>query len=80
MFEKLDKIDRNLRKRLENVANTAVRFNDRGVFDWANRAVENALFLGRMRDRDVANLRRLEDTYNDDFYRGNAEHGTRVYA
>lgn len=72
MFENLNKIDRNLRKRLENVADKAVRFNDRGVFDWALRAANNAVELGRMRDRDVANLQRLENTYNDNFYNGNS--------
>lgn len=72
MFQNLNKIDRNLRERLENVADKAIQYNDRGVFDWAQRAVNDALFLGRMRDRDVANLQRLEDTYNDDFYNGNA--------
>jgi hypothetical protein len=78
MFQNLNKIDRNLRERLEKVADKAVQYNDRGVFDWAQRAVNDALFLGRMRDRDVANLQRLEDTYNDDFYNGNAS--STVYA
>lgn len=80
MFEKLNRIDRKLRERLENVADKAVQFNDRGVFEWALRASNDALFLGRLRDRDVANLRRLEDTYNDDFYNGNANSQSGVYA
>jgi hypothetical protein len=82
MFNMLNKIDQKLRKRLEFVAVKAVEFGDRGVVEWANRAAQDALFLGRMRDRDVANLQRLEATYNDDFYSGNApaRSGELVYA
>lgn len=83
MFEMLNKIDRKLRERLEAVASKAVEFNDQGVFDWALRASSDALALGRMRDRDLANLTRLEETYNHDFYRRNEHCGTgsgRVYA
>lgn len=72
MFQALDRIDRNLRVRLEKVAMQAFRFGDDGIVDWAKRATNDALALGHLREKDVANLERLEDTYNHDFYRGNA--------
>lgn len=79
MFEVLDKVDRDLRKRVERVADTAVQFNDKGVFDWAIRAVNDALVLGRVRDRDLEALERLENTYGHEFYRENTSQ-RRVYA
>lgn len=79
MFDVLDKIDKKLRERVERVANIALRFGDNGVVEWAQRATNDALFLGKLRDRDVENLQRLEDTYSHDFYRGNTERGASTY-
>lgn len=68
MFNKLQNFDRATRARIERVADKARRFGDGGVVAWATRAAEDAIFLGRMRDKDIATLKRLEDTYGHDFY------------
>jgi hypothetical protein len=70
MFRTLDKLDKALRVRLVKVAGKAAEFGDQGVVDWANRATNDALVLGRLRDRDVQTLDRLEGTYGTDFYSG----------
>jgi hypothetical protein len=69
MFQVLDRLDSRLRARLEKVATVASQSGDRGVVEWTARATQDALALGRLRDRDVAALERLEDTYSHDFYR-----------
>lgn len=81
MFQMLDRIDRRLRNRLEKVANTARECGESGIVDWAVRAANDAIVLGKLRDRDVATLDRLEDTFSHDFYR-NSNGGKRftVYA
>jgi hypothetical protein len=82
MFQALDRIDRKLRVRLEEVAMKADRFGERGIVDWAKRATQDALMLGKLRDRDVAALERLEDTFGHDFYNGNGagSRGNPLYA
>jgi hypothetical protein len=72
MFQMLDKVDRKLRERLEKVTLKAAEFGDNGVVQWAARAAEDAQALGRVRDRDVKALERLEGTYNGEFYRSNS--------
>lgn len=79
MFHILNKIDRKLRERLERVATVAARTGDNGIVDWAVRAANDAVALGRIRDRDIATLKRLEDTYGHDFYR-NAYEGNAIHA
>lgn len=81
MFQMLDKIDCKLRERVERIADTALQFGDAGVVEMLQRAVDDALFLGRLRDKDAERLARLEETYNHDFYRnrGSAERNT-IYA
>jgi hypothetical protein len=69
MFQVLDRIDRKLRERLERVTLKAAEFGDNGVVAWAARAAQDAQILGRVRDRDVKALERLEGTYNAEFYR-----------
>jgi hypothetical protein len=54
--------------RLSAVLVHAVRHADNGVVEWVNRAIADAEHLGRLRDKDVANLNRLEATYNGTFY------------
>ena len=63
MFQMLDRIDKALRTRIERVATVAAREGDLGIVEWALRATDDALALGRLRDRDRATLARLEDTY-----------------
>ena len=65
MFQMLDRVDKALRVRIERVATKAARDGERGIVEWALRATDDALALGRLRDRDRATLARLEDTYND---------------
>lgn len=69
-FRTLDKVDKALRERVETVAGKAVQFGDTGVVEMLVRATDDALALGRMRDRDVQALERLEDTYGHKFYNG----------
>ena len=71
MFQMLDRVDKALRNRIERVAKEAARAGDNGVVEWAVRATDDALALGRLRDRDRATLDRLEDTYGHEFYSGN---------
>lgn len=68
-FKSLDRIDRRIRERVERIAQTALTHNEFGIVAMLERATEDALMLGRLRDRDVAALERLEDTFNHDFYR-----------
>lgn len=68
MFRQINQLDLNVRRRVERVASTALAFGDRGIVEWAGRAVADALALGKLRDRDVATLQRLEDTYGHDYY------------
>lgn len=68
--QQITRLDRHLRLRIAAVEATARAFNERGVVEWAQRAVADAQALGRLRDRDIANLDRLERTFDDDFYRG----------
>lgn len=72
-LRKLDQIDRKLRERVERIANTARNYGDSGIVAWAVRAADDAVALGRIRDKDIETLRRLEDTYGHEFYshRGN---------
>jgi len=63
MFQMLDRVDKALRVRIERVAQCAARDGERGIVEWALRATDDALALGRLRDRDRATLARLEDTY-----------------
>ncbi len=72
MFQMLNRIDRQLRERLEKVTLKAAEFGDNGVVQWAARAAEDAQTLGRVRDRDVKALERLEGTYNGEFYNNNS--------
>jgi hypothetical protein len=69
MFQKLENIDRNLRERIAKVALVAQKCNECGIVDWAVRAANDAVMLGRVRDKDLQTLTRLEDTFADDFYR-----------
>lgn len=69
-FRTLDRVDRALRNRVEKVATKAALNGDRGVVEMLVRATDDALALGRMRDRDVQALERLEDTYGHKFYNG----------
>lgn len=70
MFQMLDRVDKALRVRIERVATKAARDGDRGVVEWAVRATDDALALGRLRDRDRATLARLEDTYGHEQHNG----------
>jgi hypothetical protein len=80
MFQMLDKIDRKLRARIEDVALTAERCGERGIVDWAIRAANDAVALGKLRDKDKATLERLEGTFDGDFYRNSDGGRTSVYA
>lgn len=71
MFQMLDKIDRMVRFRLETVAETARECGEQGIVAWAVRAAEDAVALGKVRDKDMKTLERLEGTFNHDFYRDN---------
>lgn len=79
MFQMLDKIDRKLRNRIENVAEIAQNCGESGIVDWAVRAANDAVALGRVRDKDLRTLERLEGTFAHDFYR-NSDGGNSVYA
>ena len=57
--------------RLLAVLNKAARCHDVGVVEWVDRAFHDAKALGRLRDRDVEQLARLERTYNDEYYARN---------
>lgn len=81
MFQMLDKIDRRLRARIENVALIAERCGESGIVDWAVRAANDAVALGKLRDKDAATLDRLEGTFSNEFYSNdNSNGGTSVYA
>jgi len=80
MFQMLNRIDRNVRDRVERIVRTAQAHGDAGIVAWADRAAQDALALGRLRDRDVATLERLEDTYNHDFYRNSVGDANPIYA
>lgn len=84
MFQMLDNIDRAIRLRIERVADTARQCGENGIVAWAVRAAEDAITLGKVRDKDMRTLERLEDTFNHDFYRDNSNSGgeqrTSVYA
>lgn len=54
---------------LGDVITVATENNDHGVVDWAVRALADARAIGRLRDRDVATLQRLQEQYSHDFYR-----------
>lgn len=73
-FQNLSRLDRRIRERIERIADVAERFGENGIVDWALRATADAQALGRLRDRDIANLERIERTFDSDFYndRGNA--------
>jgi hypothetical protein len=75
MFQMLDRIDKRLRTRIEDVAKTASKCGERGIVDWAVRAANDAVALGRIRDKDLRTLERLEGTFADEFYR-NSNGGT----
>jgi hypothetical protein len=68
VFQMLDKIDVALRVRIERVASTARECGERGIVVWAVRAAEDAVALGKVRDKDLRTLERLEGTFSDDFY------------
>lgn len=74
MFQMLDKIDKAIRERVERIAKTAAQSGDRAIVEWAIRATDDALALGRIRDRDLDTLKRLEDTYGHEFYSNQGEH------
>lgn len=74
MFQMLDKIDKAIRERVERIANTAAQTGDVAIVEWAIRATDDALALGRIRDRDLDTLKRLEDTYGHEFYSNQGEH------
>lgn len=80
MFQMLDKIDRKLRTRIETVASTAEKCGERGIVEWAVRAANDAVALGKLRDKDAATLTRLEDTFNGDYYRNSNRSDSSVYA
>lgn len=80
MFQMLDRIDRNTRKRVEAIAQKAATFGDNGVVEWAARAAHDAVMLGRLRDKDVEALERLEGTYSHDYYSRNSERGNPIFA
>lgn len=65
----LNKLDAQLRQRIEVVYAIAERAGEQGVVSWAERAAHDANVLGRLRDRDLSTLVRLEDTFSDEFYR-----------
>lgn len=69
MFQMLDNIDRRLRNRIEAVAETAKNCGENGIVDWAVRAANDAVVLGKLRDKDRETLERLEGTFANDFYR-----------
>jgi len=76
-----NRLDRKLRNRLSAVARKADAFGEQGIVAWAQRAAEDAQMLGRLRDRDVAALERLEDTFNGEFYSGDgARSASPIYA
>lgn len=68
MFHTLNRIDRKLRDRIEAVATVAAKCGERGIMDWAVRAAHDAVALGRVRDKDLRTLERLEGTFADEFY------------
>lgn len=69
-FRTLDRVDKALRDRVEKVARKAAEQGDQGVVEMLVRATDDALALGRMRDRDIDALNRLEDVYGHTFYNG----------
>lgn len=73
MFQMLDRIDKAIRKRVERIATVAAQSGDTGIVEWAIRATDDALVLGRLRDRDLDTLKRLEDTYGHEFYSNQGE-------
>lgn len=79
MFHNLDNFDKRVRARVEKVVAVAEKFGDRGIVAWAVRAAEDAAVLGRIRDKDIKTLERLEDTYGHEFYR-NSNSGAHVHA
>lgn len=68
MFNILDKIDRKLRERVERIAYVAANTGDNAIVQWAVRAASDAVALGRLRDKDIETLKRLEDTYGHEYY------------
>lgn len=67
---RIERFDFATRDRIERVRATAERFGENGIVNWAIRAVNDAMALGRARDRDIATLTRLEKDFSSDFYNG----------
>lgn len=56
-------------ERVEAVRDVASRADEAGIVAWAKRALIDAQILGRLRTKDAATLTRLEEVFNNDFYR-----------
>lgn len=76
----LTRLDSDTVQRIGDVLVTAMEYNDVGVVDWASRAVHDARLIGRLRDRDIETLDRLERTYSGRYYNRNEGTGIRLQA
>lgn len=75
----INKLDRKLRERIAEVAAIATKHGEAGIAEWAVRAANDAVALGRIRDKDIKTLERLEDTFGHEFYRNN-DNGAFIHA
>lgn len=71
-------LDNDTVQRIGDVLMIASQHNDYGVIDWGARAIADADTTGKLRNRDVETLERLERTYNRDFYRNECSTSGRV--
>lgn len=65
----MTRLNDNIIERIGDVVGAALLSNDIGVVEWAERATADAKMLGRLRDRDMNTLNRLEGIFSRDFYK-----------
>jgi hypothetical protein len=68
MFQMIE-LEAKLQKRIDEVRDIARKYGEDGIVAWTKRAVGDARLLGKLRDKDVAVLERLEETFAHDYYR-----------
>lgn len=65
----LSALSNDLVRRMGDVLVVATEHGDHDIIDWAARAASDARLLGRLRDRDLSTLERLEKVYSSGYYR-----------
>lgn len=71
------RLDKDTVRRLGDVLMRATENGDVGVAEWVHVAMAYAV-NGKLRDRDMNRLHRLESVYNDDFYRNRNNYGAEL--